>query len=172
MTPRLLVPLLATLLLLALGTTAVACGDGGLSLDEYFQRVDELDEATDAQLEELQDAFPGAYEQPAPTRDFFNAALPIFTHFVDALDEIDPPSEVEDAHNEAVASGRAFTEALEDFADRLAGVETSSELEDLFSELDEDPEFTAAEERFDAACFALQDIADANDIEIELDCED
>ena len=160
-------------MLLVLGTIAAACGDDGeLSLEEYFQQVDQVGDDFDTRTEALEDAFPAAFEEPAATRDLFNAGLPIFSDFVDAIDDIDPPAAVEDEHNEAVAAGQAFEERIEDLVNRLADVESASELEDLFTELEEDPEFTAAEERFEAACLSLQGIADANGIAVDLECEE
>ncbi len=169
---RLRLPLLLVIgvLLPALGAIAAACGGGELSLEEYFQQVDQAGDEFDTRIEGLEDAFPEAFEEPAVTRDFFTAAIPIFRDFIDGLAAIDPPAAVEDEHNEAVAAGEAFEERIEEFVNQLADVETSSELEDFFTE--EDPEFTAAEERFDAACLSLQGIADENGIAVDLECED
>ena len=167
---RLLLPIGA--LLVALGAIAAACGGGELSLEEYFQRVDQAGDEFDTRIEGLEDAFPEAFEEPTVTRDFFTAAVPIFRDFIDGLAAIDPPAAVEDEHNERVAAGEAFEERVGDLVNRLADVESASELEDLFDELEEDPEFTAAEERFEAACLSLQGIADANGVGVDLECED
>ena len=172
MKPRLFVLLFIAVLLLALGTIAAACGDDDeLTLEEYFQRVeglsDEADERFEPLVEALDQEFESEADQVEATRAFFNADIPILRDFVDALDDLDPPTEVEDPHDEAVAGGAEMVEFLADFTDRFADVESTSELEELLDA----PELEAASDRFDKACFALQDIADANGIVVDLECE-
>lgn len=174
--PRLLAPLFIAALLLAVGAAGTACGggngDGELTLEEYFLRFegaqDEADERFEPLVEALNQEFDSEAEQIEATRDFINADIPILRDFVHAVDDLDPPAEVEDPHEEAVAGGAELVEFLQDFTDRFADVESTSELEELLDA----PELEAASDRFDKACFALQDIADANGIDVDLECED
>ncbi len=164
---RLLLPI--GVLLVALGTIAAACDDDdGLTLEEYFQQVEALDEELDERVEALDfpEEFASEEEDALAFKDFFAAVVPILAELVDAIDDLDPPAEVEDAHNETVDSGREFVADADELTNELADVGSSSELEELF----DDPEYVAASDRFDQACFALQDIADANGIDVELTC--
>ena len=165
---RLLLPI--GVLLLVLGTLAAACGGDGLTLEEYFQQLEALDQDAEAGIEalELPEEFASEEEQVAAFQDFFAASVPIIAEFVDAIDDLEPPAEIEDAHEEAVDSGRDFVTEAEELTNELADVGSSSELVEVFDA----PEYEAASDRFDQACFALQDIADANGIDVDLTCED
>ena len=158
----------------ALLALVAACGGGGgeeLTLEEYFRRIqalsDEADERFEPLVEALNQEFDSEAEQIEATRDFFNADIPILRDFGDALDDLDPPAEVEDPHEEAVAGMAELVEFLQDFTDQFTDVESTSELEELLDA----PELEAASGRFDQACFDLQDIADVNDIDADLECE-
>ncbi len=168
----LFVSLFLAVLLLTFGTIAAACDDDGLTLEEYFREVEALSNGADERFEPLVEAlnqeFDSEAEQIEATRDFFNADIPILRDFGDALDDFDPPAEVEDPHEEAVAGIAELVEFLQDFTDRFADVESTSDLEELLDA----PELEAASDRFDQACFDLQDIADANSIDVDLTCED
>ncbi len=158
--------------LLVLGALAAACdGDDGLTLEEYFQKVEALDEELDERAEALALEFPEEFaseeEEVSAIQGFFAAAVPILAEFVDAIDDLDPPAEIEDAHEEVVDSGRDFVTEAEELTNELADVGSSSELS---LEVFDDPEYEAASDRFLQACFALQDIADANGIDVDLTC--
>lgn len=173
--PRLPVLAFIAAPLVALGTLPAACGgNGGLALQEYFQQIDVIIEGAEEQGQEAnRDFFEALFDpatteegQIAATQDFFNSTVPIFGSFVDALDDIDPPGAVEDAHAELVDAGRDLQRLSEDIADQIAAVKSVSELEAVLDAADD----TAAEDRFDAACFALQGIADDNGILVNLGC--
>ncbi len=155
----------------ALLALVAACdGDDGLTLEEYFQELETLDQDAEAGIEALEfpEEFASEAEQIEAFQDFFAAIIPILAEFVDAIDDLDPPAEVEDAHEEAVDSGREFVTDAEELTNELADVGSASELEEVF----DDPEYEAASDRFDQACFALQDIAEANGIDVDLTCDD
>ena len=167
---RLLLPIGA--LLVALGAIASACGGGNLSLPEYFRQVEgtsnEMDDrfaalGIEVVSEEELDLEAGVIEA---NRIFYNAALPIQRDFADALADIDPPADVEDAHKEIVDATAELVQVYQDVADRLADVGSASELDELFDE----PELETASYRFAQACFQLQGIADANGIDVDLEC--
>jgi DNA repair exonuclease SbcCD ATPase subunit len=182
MKPRLIVPLLVAALLLVLGTIASACGgDGdGLTLEEYFQRIDvlgsDLEDEIDRLGEEFDEATEAAEEAETeeemiePSRDSFNRLAALVGDFVSELESIDPPSEVEDAHNEIVAAQAEGLDLLEDLNERAQRVESASDMEEVWAEL-EGPVFTAVSDRSEQACFALEAIADANGIDVDLECE-
>ncbi len=155
----------------ALLALVAACGGGGgqeLTLEEYFEQVEALDEELDERAEALEftEEFASEEEDALAFQDYFAAVIPILAEFVDAIDDLGPPAEIEDAHEEVVDSGRDFVADAEELTNELADVGSSSELEEVF----DDPEYEAASDRFLQACFALQDIADANGIDVELTC--
>ena len=173
MTSRLLVPFFV--LLLSFATLAAACGDDGetLTLEEYFQRLDAVDNEADERGQALEDEFPQAFEEPKPTQEFINSLTALVRDFVDSLEQIDPPAQVEDAHNDAAAAGTDFAQVLEEAAPQIEGVESASELEEMLGDLfAEDSEFAAADEQFTNSCVALQQIADDNEIDVDLECEE
>ncbi len=173
--------LLPGALLLGLVALSAACGDGGeaLSLEEYFQRLDAIQEDVDARFEEQGDD-EDPFDPDAPLEERVDAltgglqdSKAILEDAVEAVQGLDPPAEVEDAHDEFVAALLGFLPSFDDFRDRAADVESESDLEELFSSLDEgSQEFQEAGERLDAACLAIQAIADQNNIAVDLNCEE
>ena len=156
---------------LAFGVVASACdSDGALSIEEYFQEVDALIDDVAEQSNalgeevfvELDPSAPFA-EQIEAVRAFNSGFQAITEGFVDSLNDLDPPAEVEVGHTAFVEAADDFVEASEDFVDQLDEVESEAELEALFAAFDEagDPE---------QACLDLQDIADENEIDVSLNC--
>jgi hypothetical protein len=164
---------------LALVIVAAACGGGGgggaLSLEKYFQRLEELDQAFDEKNDALSVQLQNELAAVASPEEaievlarlFRDEGLPTLQGFVDDLAALDPPSEAEDAHNEAVEAGREAVQALEDLIEQIESADTPAEVERLLTDDTTDPAF----ERFDQACFGLQEVADDNDIAIDLNCE-
>ncbi len=165
--------------LLALATVAAGCGgDDELTLEEYFQQVDvvlgqarerfdvvegEFDEgvAPDSTDEEALDAF----------RESFVKMVTVLGEGIDGMENIEPPAEAEEAHEEWLAAA-ALVEALtQGLLDELEEVETADDLEDFVARVYE-PEFAEASERGLEACLGLQGIADANGIDVDLECEE
>ena len=180
MKPRLIVPLLVAALLLVLGTIASACGgDGdGLTLEEYFQRIDVLGSDLEDEIDRLGEEFDEAAEEAEteeemiePSRYSFNRLAALSGDFVSELESIDPPSEVEDAHNEIVAVQAEGLELLEGLNERAQRVESASDMEEVWAEF-AGPEFTDISDRNEQACFALEAIADDNGIDVDLECEE
>ena len=179
MKPRVLGFLLVMGLLLGVGAVAAACGNGEeeLSLEEYFQKLQTISNDIKEREEGLDAQFETAFDpetSPETTIDIVESVLSqgasASREAFDDVDSLDPPSEVEDAHNEFLREGRGRTELLESLADQAAEVESLSGLEDVFAEF-EDPEFETAAVRFDDACRALEQVAADNDIEVDLTCE-
>lgn len=155
-----------------LGATAFggwACTDdkgNALTLEEYFQQLDELDNQSsdrgdalfaDIDLTDL-DAVKGAY-----------AEFPdIVEDFITGLEDLNPPDEAKDAHDEAIAAAEGFREVLNDAVDEA---QNATALDDL-QQIGEGEAFTEADDRFTSACLDLEEIATDNNIEVDLDCED
>lgn len=161
------------------GVIAMACGgddDGGeLSLEEYFAEL----EALDTEFEQRTDALDAQLNQGMESVDpedldavvevfsgFLDDAVETVADFVDGLDGLNPPPEVETEHEAAVDAGRTVVEEFERLTDDVADFDSVAD----FIAMEEEPGFTDASDDFDQACFDLQDIADENDIDIELNC--
>ncbi len=169
-------------LLLAFGAIAAACGGGGdgeLTLEEYFQelgrlnasveeRVDAIYEAAFAEFDEADFESLALEEQVRVFKDLADAFPPVVDDFLDDAKDLDPPAEVEDLHNDLVRAGDALLEVFQDLAVQIDEVQSQAELDALT----EGGPSEAATERFDQACFPLQEIADENDIEVDLMCGD
>jgi hypothetical protein len=175
---RVLGSLVATALLLGVSSIAVACGNVGdeLSLGEYFQQLEtisnDLEERGEVVERELETAFDpeGGIESAIDTlQGLLSEGASAFEDALADIESLEPPSEAENAHNVFVEEARGRVELVEDLADRVAEVESLSDLEEVFAQL-ESPEFQAADRRFRDACQALQGIATDNGIDVDLDC--
>jgi hypothetical protein len=163
------------LLLAALAVVAVACGGREpLSLEEYFQRLEEIRAdafqrmvALEEEFEEVDSASTDE-EQIDEVRRFLDGSASSLGALVDDLEGLDPPAEVEGPHDDLVQAESDRVELIRDLADRLEDVESRSELEDVFDESEDDSD--EVEGRLDAACLALQDLADEKDIDVDLEC--
>ena len=161
---------LGATLLLALGTIAAACGGSNqeLTLEEYFLRFEELGDRTSEQLAallaKLEVEPETEEEQLAIFQDWFAASLQAQRDFLDELDDINPPPEVEEAHQELLDARAALMDA---FADLFGDLESVSELEAVFFAAP-DGELVAARERDYQACSRLQEIADANGFDVSV----
>ncbi len=160
-----------------LGAVVAACGGSGggggeLSLEQYFDRVgsiiEGLEERTATLDQPLEQEFDSEAEQIEAARDAFTSVLPVFQDFVDDLDDLDPPSEVADAHRELVAGFVNLLEGLEALIDQLAEVESAAEFTELL--LGPDSGFGSAIGQLAVACLQLQSIADDNDVDANLEC--
>jgi regulator of protease activity HflC (stomatin/prohibitin superfamily) len=166
-------------LLLALGSMAGACGDDDeLTLEEYFQQMDTLAADFEDEIDRLGEEFQEAADEAETEEeviddfhDFSDSLTELFEDFVADVEGIDPPSEVEDAHNELAAAQREGQDLLEELNERAQRSESVSDVEDWSAEF-EGPVSTAISDRTEEACFALQAIADDNDIDVDLECEE
>ena len=158
-----------------LGAIAAACGGGGdgeaLTLEEYFQRLDVLVDSVAESSQSLgddasADLDPSASleEQIEASRSFLSAFAASIATFLDDIRDIDPPAEVEDAHDAFVEAAGDFVESSEDLIGQLDDVASLADFGVVFAAFDElgDPE---------EACLDLQAIADENSIAVDLNCE-
>jgi hypothetical protein len=163
--------------LLAAAVFAGACSStdsDSLTLDEYFAEFEAVDADVDSQFEALFADFPedeDAFADEANLELFKDllAGFPRITgDWVDSAKDLDPPAEVEDAHNDLIDAGEALLVAHEERAEVMGDAETMAELETISREVD--PSTTVAEAARDAACLAVVNIAIANDIHVSITC--
>lgn len=168
-------------LLLAFGVIAVACdgssGGGGepLTLDEYFEQMEAIIASADETFAQIETESEQKFEEAQSEEealgvlgDFFTALVPVLEEFSSDFRDLGPPAEVEDARNEMLEAFDDFLTSAASVIDGIEGVES----EDDFDALLEDSGFNAADDRLDAACLVLQEIADENSIDVDLDCGD
>ncbi len=177
--------LLAALLLALF--LALSCGDdnGGVSatgsngdgdtLPGYFaafQRISEdADDATKEAEEQLNDADPGT---PLGVRlSTFDAHLAeretIVNETIDRLEGLSVPASAAGDHQDFIEGVHESVDVLKALRNDLTGIITDGQMNDRLARFDRD--IAAAVDKADAACLALQEIADTEDIAIDLDCE-
>jgi hypothetical protein len=176
-----LIPLALTVaLLLSLGVVA-GCGDdngdgngGALTLAEYFEKLDELDETfaaeSDAIEAEMDEALTDLEDEDEIIDLFsqsFRDQLDNMEDFMGELGDLEPPAEVEEVHDEAVAAFQESTELLNGFIDDLGDAESISDFEAL-----DDAALEAASERRTQACLDVEQSAADNGIDLDLSCGD
>jgi hypothetical protein len=162
--------LLIAALLLACAGAGAGCNDDGdaLTLEEYYERVAELDDEATAELDRTSGLLDELDEQQFDeARDLLRQQLAAFEGFADGLADLDPPSEVEDAHGEATEGLAEFTEAYGEALDELEGIDSIEEAAGVFEDLDR-----GGAERAGDACRSLEETAAANDIDVDLSCGD
>jgi plastocyanin len=154
----LLFPLLFTILL----ALAACGGDEALSDEEYFQKMDEIDKETDRRIEEE------VFTSDDPTvGDAADPFVRVVRDTADQADELKPPDDVKDAHEEVIAAVREFADKLEAAAQ---DAEQDAPLFELFENTDTG--VAAAEERVNAAFCDLQAIADQKNITADVGCQE
>ncbi|MDZ4278246.1 MAG: hypothetical protein U1B78_03810 [Dehalococcoidia bacterium] len=176
MKTRLLMMVLAAPLL-AFGGLVVACGGGGggLTLEEYFEELEQISKDVDDRSTDVEDEFSEDIdnaeddaEEVELTQAFLDDILSLGEELRDDLEGLDPPDEVADEHDAYVEAVNGALDALQGIADEAEDADSRDDIEALF---DED-EFTEAGENVDDTCLDLQEIADDEDIDVDLNCGD
>ena len=143
-----------------------------LTLEEYFAEFEAIDADVNSQFEALFADFPEDAVSDEANLELFKDLLDGFPRitgdWVDRANDLDPPAEVEAAHNDLVDAGEALLVAHEERAEVMGDAETMAELETISREVD--PITTVAETARVAACLAVVDIAVANDIQVNVSC--
>jgi hypothetical protein len=153
-------------------------GNGGeLSLEEYFQEIDEIFNVSDEEIDGLDTELDTAIDEAATFDEqiqafdgFLDQSIDILSGAAEDMEALETPSEVAEPHDEftqSVRDGIASTEALRE---DLAGASNEIEMAEAVSQFDE--EIVRNTEDADAACLELQSIADENSIVVDLNCED
>jgi hypothetical protein len=179
---------LTAVLLLSLGAVVAACGGsdedgnggnggngGTLTLEEYFNKVADLQADNDKKSDEVQAKLQedlDAAESPQEAIDVFGNLIDELATVVreshDALDELQAPSEVQDLHKQLVAVFSVAAGSLDDFAAEFdEGIELT-DLEDFGNRVE--TEFSSLGNQVEVVCVQLQDVADENNIDVDLAC--
>lgn len=149
----------------ALGYGCSDDGGGALTLEEYFAKLQALDDEFEDDSAALDSAFES--EDLDEIKSALDAGTTSTGEFVDDVAELEPPEEVQETHDEAVAAGNELVEAIEAFNDEVQEAESLEALQEI--------DFAAigdASERFNAVCLDMEAVASENNIELDLNCED
>ncbi len=163
--------LLAGVLLLLLSTIAATCGgdDEELTLEEFFQQGDAIDDDFQQRFDRLSDEYPVPHlENYQEYKGFFGEYADLFTEFIDELETLNPPSEAEDAFDELLAAGSERGDDLQKLADGYEGLESLAEADQVLPGLS--TETQAIDERYWDACKSVRELADANGIVSSFEC--
>ena len=164
-------------ILLFLGLTVlVACGGSGgstsLTLEEYLQTLVEkqaeaeqvaqaLEAEFDAKVETVSDA-----EVAALYRGLLTESADLARGYLADLQRLEPPSVAVDAAVEYVRAVDALMAAIDATVSETEGATTRAEVDDVYFWA-----VSPAAVMIDEACLTLQQIADDNDVAIDLECE-
>jgi hypothetical protein len=153
----------------------VACKNGSatLSLEEYFRKVDDI-QNTGYSAYATQEAAKGTpsdsasgKELAAFQRESWTITAAAQHDYAKQLGDIDPPDEVAGARNGLVDALNAAGDALDNAANSLPA---SITMADLQNGGPTGEELTTTSNNLIAACHALQQIANDNDITVDLGC--
>jgi plastocyanin len=148
--PRIIVALIA---LLAVTAAVAACGGDDAPTDaEYFQKMDEVDKEVDTKFENINcDETTTAKECAAAFADAVSFAEPLY-------DDVTPSDDAKDEHEELVT-------AIKEVRKNLENAEfNEDDPSDAFFEIFDT-------KRADAAFCAIQDLADAKNIDADVGCD-
>ena len=162
-------------IVLAIGAVAAACdGGGSLSAEEYFAKLKSIsDEAAEKESalqpsEEEAANFTGETEKNFAI-EFLDSAAAIMEDAFAQIEDLNPPDDIKDAHDEFVRTGKERAETFREFADQAGDIAAETEAIDEFFNTKVFVQSTFAPA--DEACSALQEIADAKEIDADLSCE-
>jgi hypothetical protein len=167
-----------SLVVLGLVAGISACGEGDeLTLDEYFRQLEAAGGGANQRSAALQDEFEMRLRLPETaeeiieaTRQFYSGNASIFRDLSDNLEGVEPPTEVEEAHEGFVDATRVSAAVYENLSERAARAQSVPELQQLVAALDRRT-VEAVFERVVDACLVLQGIADEIGIDVFLECE-
>lgn len=155
------------------GSLLAACGDDGdeLTLEEFFLRVEELDDQFEADSAAVDEEFDQLTEDASPDEalDLIRRTADLIEGFVDDLDDLNAPEEAVDVRDEAVTAGRDVARVVRDAVDEASGAETLEDLEGFFAIFETEE---AVFDRFEQACLDAEQLAADNAITVDFDCED
>jgi hypothetical protein len=158
---------------------ASACGggDGDLALGEYFERVKAIHEVGEKRFAPVTDDFSTVGDPKAAVQDRIEALRNALNGLVaanraraDDYDRLDPPSQVEEQHNELVGSISAVADLWAGLGVRAEEVDSQSDLKEFLAEF-EKREFVEVLEGPGRVCVALQTVADENNVKVDLACD-
>ena len=167
---------LALIAVLFLAFVAACSDDGGggedsLTLEEYFQQLSEAKHELGAGLRDATPQNAGTTlseeQQLQALADSFTEGIPFVEHYLAEIEMLRPPKAVIVEHNQIVEETSLFLAVMHGVSEKIGALETVDELEPLF----ERERYSEAAFRVRDACIQLQLVADKNEIDVALNCE-
>jgi len=178
---RLIAPLVAVALIAAAVITAfvVGRGDGGNggggSLEDYFTKVEAALNDENTRFNTLTQPDVNADDtlddqEKAAVIDFFGQQLSILEDFHAAVQAIEPPEEVAAAHQQGLEAVAGEIELWQQLQPELQAMDSPDDISNLGSGTFDTAEADAVFQSVVDACNALQAIADAKQVTVDLQC--
>ena len=154
---------------------AVACGggSGAMSLEEYFEELQQLDDEFSQTQDELDEEYTDKLDVDEFSDEvgddfqaYFASTRGAAGDFVGELEGLEPPEEAEEAHNAAVEQFNDCLTDTENTADDIGDAESFEEISEILNES------TGSCEDTTESCNELQSVADENDVDVNLSCGD
>jgi methionyl-tRNA synthetase len=151
------------LLACLLGVVVIAgCGGGGggnggaLSKEDYEEAMQALQADLEASADELQEAFSDTTDIDAMS-DGLSQTADLMSEASQSLDDIEPPSDVADAHQTMVEQSASAAQRLDEFADTVANASLADLQETLadFQNFEEFGELETAVNEIEAAGYDI-----------------
>lgn len=172
--------LMVTIALVGLGAFAAACNDDGsdtLTLEEYFAKVDELDDNQGRHSDEIGRELDALGEDASPdaVADSLQKQADFLEDFRADLDDINPPAggadarerRLEELHHELV---RALGGATEQFDELIAEFREAESVDAAFEAFDASFDDASEIGNVHVSCQKLDDIAKEYNIAVDFDC--
>ncbi len=162
--------------LLVFAALVIGCSSSDtLTLEQYFVEFEAIDAEVDAQFELAYADFPEADDFFADEanlpflKDLAAAFLRITSDSLERVKDLDPPTEVADAHADTVD---ALEDLLITFERGFELVDEAETMAEVPLNIEVQPAIDAAMRRFVNACLVVVDIAVANGIHTSISCQD
>lgn len=155
--------------LVALALALAACS-GSLTPQEYFTQLEEIQQSSNEASQKALEDISTPPATPEEARDLYLSLLNQMTEIADEaiadIEALSPPSDLQDRHD-------AFVAALIELAEVYGSVRDQLEADGADAEQilqDADQAGTEANQAAMDACEGLQNFADDNDIDVDLEC--
>lgn len=159
----------------AFSLSLVACGGASASMTAYFEALEELN----ADIRARQQQVDADYDEALAATEFSPAARQAFADYLAAqqdlalsyvagAEDLDPPDDARALHDDATEAYRSFAGEIDSV---IADVNRAQTLDGLVSALGA-PAAIEAAANATAACLALQDLADEEDVSVDLRCQE
>ncbi len=177
--------MLALVLISTVGLLAAACGgesSDASPLETFFQSVKQVIDDADVEADEVEagmDAGRAVAEDFAGLLEVLQGGVRGFQQLAsgahDDLENIDAPGQIAGLHGEFVEIFGTAADALEDIEADLGEIDPSADEEALFEQITEFGDditeaFGSLGDKSNSICTELQDIADENEIDVDLEC--
>ena len=155
--------------------TAVGCNSDGdsMTLEEYFAEFERISGGAEARLDEVGTPDLSGDASFEASRDslaaFYDRYATETEDVIDEFDGLDPPDEAASEHERFVSAIRELPSVTYNYANRIRDAESEEAFGEAFADT---AEGEAVGTRITEACNDLQAIADDNEIEVELACDE